>query len=66
MGGLKALDAYTTTSADTTLLPGTASTTVDVEGITGITGTEQAVPVAPPVLALNFIIATVEYFPSRN
>jgi hypothetical protein len=37
-GELNALDAYTTAAADTTLLPGTASTTVNVEGNTGMTG----------------------------
>jgi microcystin-dependent protein len=65
MVGLNALDAYTT-AADTTLLPGTASTTVNVEGNTGMTGAGQPVPIVPPVLALNFIIATVGDFPSRN
>jgi microcystin-dependent protein len=66
MGGLNAFDAYTTAAADTTLLPGTASTTVNVEGNTGMTGAGQSVPIVPPVLALNFIIATAGDFPSRN
>jgi microcystin-dependent protein len=66
MGGLNALNAYTTVQADTTLLPDSASTTVNVEGNTGMAGAGQPLPIVPPVLAVNFIIATVGDFPSRN
>jgi microcystin-dependent protein len=66
MGGLNPLNAYTTEEADTTLLPEVASTTVHVEGITGMTGAGLPVAIVQPVLAVNFIIALQGIYPSRN
>lgn len=64
--GLASLNAYSTTAPDTTLLPATATTTVNVSGNTGVAGNNMPVSVVQPFLALNFIIAITGIFPSRN
>lgn len=63
--GLNALNAFSTTAPDTTLLPVTTTTTVAVNGNTGLTGSNTPVPVVQPYLAINFIIALEGIFPSR-
>jgi microcystin-dependent protein len=65
LSGLQPLNAYST-SPDTTLLPINTTTTVNVSGSTALTGAGQPVFIEQPFLALNFIIATVGDFPSRN
>ena len=64
--GLNSLNAFSTTAPDTTLLPATTTTTVAVNGPTGLTGSNSPVPVLQPYLAVNYIIALQGIFPSRN
>lgn len=64
--GLNSLNAFSTTAPDTTLLPVATTTTVAVNGNTGLTGSNAPVPVVQPYVAVNFIIALVGVFPSRN
>ena len=64
--GLNALNAYSTTAPNTTLLPVNTTTTVNVTGNTGVVGNNQAVPILQPYVVVNFIIATEGIFPSRN
>lgn len=64
--GLNTLNAYSTTAPDTTLLPVTTTTTVAVNGNTGISGSNTPVPIMQPYLAVNFIIALEGIYPSRN
>lgn len=64
--GLNALNAYSTTAPDTTLLPVNTTTTVNVSGNTGFVGNNLPVPIVQPYVVVNFIIATEGIFPSRN
>jgi microcystin-dependent protein len=64
--GLNALNAYSTTAPDTTLLPVNTTTTVNVSGNTGVVGNNLPVPIVQPYVVVNFIIATEGVFPSRN
>lgn len=64
--GLNALNAYSTTAPDTTLLPVNTTTTVNVSGNTGVAGNNLPVPVVQPYVVVNFIIATQGVFPSRD
>lgn len=64
--GLNALNAFSTTAPDTTLLPVATTTTVAVNGSTALTGSNAPVPVVQPYLAVNFIIALEGVFPSHN
>lgn len=64
--GLNALNAFSTAAPDTTLLPVSTTTTVAVNGSTGLTGASTPVPIVQPYLAVNFIIALVGIYPSRN
>ncbi|MCU8004114.1 MULTISPECIES: phage tail protein [unclassified Shewanella] len=64
--GLNALNAYSTTAPDTTLLPVNTTTTVNVTGNTGVVGNNLPVPIVQPYAVVNFIIATEGIFPSRN
>lgn len=65
-GGVSGISAYSTTAPDTTLLPVSTTTTVNVNGNTGLTGSNLPVPIVQPFVVVNFIIATEGVFPSRN
>lgn len=64
--GLAALNAFSTTAPDTTLLPVSTTTTVNVNGNTGVVGNNLPVPIVQPYVVVNFIIAIEGIFPSRN
>jgi len=64
--GLASLNAFSTTAPNTTLLPVTTTTTVNVNGNTGLVGNNLPVPIVQPYVVVNFIIATEGIFPSRN
>lgn len=64
--GLVSLNAYSTTAPDTTLSPTTATTTVNVNGNTGIAGNNMPVHIVQPYQVVSFIIALEGIFPSRN
>ncbi len=66
VSGLAGLNAFSTTAPDTTLLPVTTTTTVNVNGNTGIAGSNTPVSVVQPYQVVNFIIATEGIFPPRN
>ncbi|MGE6434667.1 phage tail protein [Shewanella baltica] len=66
VSGLTALNAFSTTAPDTTLSPATATTTVNVNGNTGIAGNNMPVHIVQPYQVVNFIIALEGLFPSRN
>lgn len=65
-GGLAGLSAFSTTAPDTTLLPVSTTTTVNVDGSTGVAGNNLPVPIVQPYVVVNFIIATEGVFPMRN
>jgi microcystin-dependent protein len=64
--GLTSYNAYSTATPDTTLLPVSTTTSVNVNGNTGLTGNNLPVPIVQPYVVVNFIIATEGVFPSRN
>jgi len=66
VSGLTALNAFSTTAPDTTLSPATATTTVNVNGNTGIAGNNMPVHIVQPYQVVNFIIALEGLFPPRN
>ncbi|MBX3736127.1 MAG: tail fiber protein [Candidatus Didemnitutus sp.] len=57
------LSGNVTASAATTA---TAATTVGVTTTIGVTGTSAAVDIRPPLVALNYIVATIGVYPQRN
>lgn len=65
-GGVNGISAYSTTAPDTTLLPVSTTTTVNVSGNTGVAGNNLPVPIVQPYVVVNFIIALEGVFPSRN
>lgn len=64
--GLNALNAFSTTAPDTTLLPVSTTTNVNVSGNTGGAGGSLPFSVVQPYQVVNFIIALEGIFPSRN
>lgn len=64
--GLNALNAFSTTEPDTTLLPVNTTTQVNINGNTGLVGSNAPVSIVQPYVTVNFIIALAGVFPSRN
>jgi len=66
VSGLTALNAFSSTAPDTTLSPATATTTVNVNGNTGIAVNNMSDHIVQPYQVVSFIIALEGLFPPRN